>query len=96
VKAAALGRVSALIEGHERRAADPEGVLLSDADALSFFSLNSAGFLDYYGAGHTRRKVEYTLGRLRPESEARLDHVWLRPELRAFVAATRLARESGS
>ena len=46
---------------------DAEAVsLLNDADALSFFSLNSVGYLDYYGPEQTRKKVAYTLRRLRP------------------------------
>ncbi len=62
------------IAAHERPpdtadTADGEGeaiALLNDADALSFFSLNSVGYLDYFGPEATRRKVAYTLGRLRP------------------------------
>lgn len=42
--------------------------LVNDADALSFFSLNSAGFLAYYGPEHTALKVEYTLARMRPSA----------------------------
>lgn len=86
VDAAVVARASALVEGHERTGVDREGVLLSDADALSFFSLNSSGFLDYYGADHTQRKVAYTLGRLRPESRTRLSRLRLRPEIATFVA----------
>jgi hypothetical protein len=45
---------------------------VNDADALSFFSLNSLGFLRYYGLPHTARKVDYTLGRMGPAARARL------------------------
>lgn len=69
------------------RERDPELALLEDADGLSFFSLNSAGFLDYYGPAHTRRKIAWTLARMGPEARARLR--WVR--LRADVA--RLARD---
>jgi hypothetical protein len=55
---------SELIERHEQPGDDPELRLLNDADALSFFSLNSAGFLAYYGLEHLRKKVRYTLDRM--------------------------------
>lgn len=60
-----------LIAVHERRPAagdrDAEAIsLLNDADALSFFSLNSVGYLDYFGSEAAREKVEFTLRRLRP------------------------------
>jgi len=51
--------------------------LLNDADALSFFSLNSAGYLDYFGPEPTRKKVAYTLRRLRPEARRHLAGVRL-------------------
>lgn len=63
-----LARIQQLIEEHEQPGEDPELSLLNDADALSFFSLNSMGFLRYYGPAHTRRKVLYSLRRLRPET----------------------------
>jgi hypothetical protein len=89
-------RVSRLIAEHERpaREGDPDAeeiALLNDADALSFFSLNSAGYLDYYGPEQTRRKVAYTLRRLRPEARRRLAGIRLRPEVSAA-----LAREAGT
>ncbi|HEY4572453.1 MAG TPA: DUF4202 domain-containing protein, partial [Thermoanaerobaculia bacterium] len=61
--------------------------LLNDADALSFLSLNSAGYLDYFGPEATRRKVAYTLRRLRPEGRQYLDGLRLRPAVAAAVAA---------
>lgn len=79
-------RTARLIAEHERPpdAGDPEAeeiALLNDADALSFFSLNSVGYLDYYGPEQTRRKVEYTLRRLRPESLRYLEGLRLRPQV---------------
>jgi hypothetical protein len=73
-----------LIASHEHAAApgDPDAgaiALLNDADALSFFSLNSVGYLDYFGPEATRRKVAYTLRRLRPEARRHLDGMRLRP-----------------
>ncbi|NJK33078.1 MAG: DUF4202 domain-containing protein [Deltaproteobacteria bacterium] len=80
-----VDRAAWLIATHERRSDEPELALLNDADALSFFSLNSPGFADYYGPEHTRMKVAYTLNRLRPPSRRFLDHIRLRPEVRALV-----------
>lgn len=78
-------RAAALVARHERPGGDPELDLLNDADALSFFSLNSGGFMDYYGPEHTRRKVDYTLARLRPEARRRLAALRLRPDVAALV-----------
>jgi hypothetical protein len=87
-------RVGRLVAGHERAPApdDPDAsdlALLNDADALSFFSLNSSGYLDYYGPEPTRRKVAYTLARLRPAARQRLRRIRLRPEVAAAVAAAK-------
>jgi predicted metal-dependent HD superfamily phosphohydrolase len=95
VDAEARERAARLIAAHEHLPApgDPDAValsLLNDADALSFFSLNSAGYLDYFGPEATRRKVAYTLRRLRPEARRYLDGLRLRPavadELEALAA----------
>ena len=78
-------RTARLIAAHEHAAAAPGNpdagaiALLNDADALSFFSLNSVGYLDYFGPEATRRKVAYTLRRLRPEARRHLDGMRLRP-----------------
>lgn len=84
-------RTARLITEHERppAAGDPEAreiALLNDADALSFFSLNSVGYLDYYGLEQTRRKVAYTLRRLRPGSLRYLDSIRLRPKVAEVLA----------
>lgn len=79
-------RVREIIALHERRRGDdPEIALLNDADALSFFSLNSAGYLDYFGPEQTRRKVAYSLGRLGPCGRKKLAHVRLRPDVRGLM-----------
>jgi len=86
VGAAALAaRVQELVTAHEVPGDDPERVLLNDADALSFFSLNACGFLAYYGLAHTRRKVAYTLGRLSARGFRELAGVRLSAELYALV-----------
>jgi hypothetical protein len=59
-----IDRVMALVAGHETVTDDPEKTTLTEADALSFFSLNAPGFARYYGPDHTARKVAYTLDRL--------------------------------
>jgi hypothetical protein len=61
-----------LVARHERPQEDPDLLLLNDADALSFFALNSWGFVAHFGAEHSRKKVAYTLGRMRPSARERL------------------------
>jgi hypothetical protein len=78
-------RVVYLVEGHERRSDDPEQALLGDADALSFLSLTSPSYVDYFGVDQARRKVRYTLGRLRHTARARLAAVRLRDDVRTLV-----------
>lgn len=56
----------ALVAGHERPDASPELRAVNDADALSFFSLNSPGYLAYFGSEQTARKIAYTLARMSP------------------------------
>jgi len=87
IEGEAMDRIEYLIQRHERPQRDPELAVLCDADALSFFSLNSAGFLDYFGFEHTRRKVAYTFSRLRPEARGRLLQIRYRPEVEAMVMA---------
>jgi hypothetical protein len=92
VDAGTRERTAQLIALHEHcpKPGDPDAAalsLLNDADALSFFSLNSAGYLDYFGPEATRRKVAYTLRRLRPEARRHLDGLRLRPAVAAAVAA---------
>ncbi len=82
-------RTSALVSRHEETGADPELALLNDADALSFFSRNSDGFLRYFGLDHTRAKVRYTLGRMRPAAHARLGQMRLVPDVRGLVVESR-------
>lgn len=86
-------RVRSLVSSHERPTDEEDLLLLNDADALSFFSLNSSGFIDYYGPEHTRKKVAYTLRRMRSRARARLASCRLRPEIEAFVAGDGSFRE---
>jgi hypothetical protein len=82
---ASVARARDLIAGHEQPGDDPELRRLNDADALSFFSLNSPGFLDYFGPEHTRRKIRYTLGRLSPVNARYLSRIRMRPDFAALL-----------
>jgi hypothetical protein len=80
-------RVGRLIQEHELRqpARGGDAGLLADADALSFFSLNSPGFADYYGSEHTQKKVRYSLARMSPGAVRRLANVRLREDVRRHL-----------
>lgn len=80
-----LERAVTLVDTHELPHSDRERTILNDADALSFFSLNSAGFLDYYGVEHTRRKIAYTLARASAAARAKLPRLRLRRDVAALV-----------
>ena len=81
-------RVRTIVALHERRGHDPEIDLLNDADALSFFSLNSSGYADYFGPEQTKKKIAYTLARLSPSARRRLSAVKLRPDVAALVSGS--------
>jgi hypothetical protein len=81
-------RVADLLQRHERGgSADPELRALVDADALSFFSLNSPGYVDYFGPEQARKKVGWTLARLSPARRALVSRLRLRADVRALVDA---------
>ena len=83
--------VEALIEQHELPLRDSrygecsDLAVLGDADALSFFSLNSPSFADHYGAEHTRKKVRYSLGRMTDDATERLLGIKLRHDIARLV-----------
>jgi hypothetical protein len=83
--AALLGRAQELVARHEQPCDDTELRLLNNADSLSFFALNSAGFLAYYGPEHTRTKVAYTWERMQPSARAMLSEVRLEAPLRCML-----------
>jgi hypothetical protein len=66
VPSAILAATTALIAVHERTSADAVSQAINDADGLSFFSLNSFGYLRYFGEEQTAKKIEYTLTRMSP------------------------------
>jgi hypothetical protein len=79
-------RAVSLVAEHESQGDDPDRASLNDADALSFFSRNSAGYADYFGEVQLRRKIAYTLRRMRPSARGRLATVRLRDDVgRALV-----------
>jgi hypothetical protein len=87
VDGATAARAGDLVAAHERRGGDVEVDLLNDADALSFFSLNSAGYADYFGVEQTRKKIRYTLARLGPPARRRLARVRLRTDVERLLDA---------
>jgi hypothetical protein len=58
-----VDRVVDLVSRHERADPDDERTLLVDADVLSFFALNAAGYLVYFGPEATEKKVAWSLQR---------------------------------
>lgn len=81
VPASTIASACALIAVHEHAVVplesaagvdEPELRALNDADALSFFSLNSPGYLAYFGPEQTARKVDYTLRRMSPVARREL------------------------
>ncbi len=78
-------RTRAIVAAHEQRGVDRDVDLLNDADALSFFSLNSSGYLDYFGVEQTRRKIAWTLRRLGSSARPKLALAKLRPDVERLV-----------
>ncbi|HEX8255430.1 MAG TPA: DUF4202 family protein, partial [Thermoanaerobaculia bacterium] len=78
-------RVAELIAKHERPTDDADVALLNDADALSFFSLNSHGYASYFGPEQTKKKVAYTWNRMRDGARAKLATVRLRADVREMI-----------
>jgi hypothetical protein len=64
-----------LVERHERAGPSDAIRLVNDADALSFFSLNSPGYLAYFGPEQTAKKVAYTLARMSDTARAWLARI---------------------
>jgi dTDP-glucose pyrophosphorylase len=89
-------RVAWLVAAHERTGDDPERALLNDADALSFFSQNSAGYFDYFGPEQSLRKIAYSLGRMRPAARRRLATMRLRADVARGLDEVRRRRERES
>jgi hypothetical protein len=86
----------ALIAVHEHASDNLILRTINDADALSFFSLNSPGYLAYFGAEQTNRKVLYTLARMSPAARRELAMVRLPRQVSEQVLRAIAARISGS
>lgn len=80
-----LEQVSYLVERHERPQNNKALMLLNDADALSFFSINSSGFIRYFGNEHTEKKVRYSLARISEHAREWLFALRLRQDLREML-----------
>jgi hypothetical protein len=78
-------RAAAIIVAHERRSDDAEVTTLNDADALSFFSLNSSGYANYFGPEQTRKKIAWTWNRMSAAARARTKSMRLRHDVRALL-----------
>jgi hypothetical protein len=85
VSESVIARVRELIARHERQSDDREIAVLNDADALSFFSLNSHGYASYFGPEQTKKKVAYTWNRMRDGARAKLAGVRLREDVRSML-----------
>jgi hypothetical protein len=66
-----------------------ESAILREADALSFFSLNSPSFADHYGPFHTQKKVRHSLNRLSAASQLRLGRIKLRADIAELLDTAR-------
>jgi hypothetical protein len=85
---AAVARAASLVARDGDGGDERERALLEDADALSFFSLGSADYLDCFGPTQTRKKLRASLERLSTRGLERLRDVGLRPDVHAlFVEA---------
>ncbi len=78
-------RVLNLIAGHERTSEDAETALLNDADALSFFSLDSGAYADSFGPREAKKKVESSWRRMSSAARAKLAGVRLRRDVREML-----------
>jgi hypothetical protein len=89
-------RAGALVATHEVPGDDPDKALLNEADALSFFSLNAPGFLNYYGRPHTETKVAYTLARLSTRGWAQLARIRHRDDVAEILTGVVARRGRGA
>jgi hypothetical protein len=78
-----------------RRPVEPAVAVLSNADALSFFSLGATGVARHFGLPHTARRVLHGVRRLDVEGHSWLARLKLPRTIRALVFEA-LAEESGA
>lgn len=87
LSSAVCDEVAWLITEHERKSDVSELALLNDADALSFFSLNSPGYADYFGPEQLRKKVAYSWNRMSDRARAKLAMVRMREDVSEALAS---------
>lgn len=85
VAASDAARTRELVGRQHVSPGDPDVLLVDDADALSFLSLQSCRYADHFGLAQTRRKVAFTVGRLRPIARDKLRLIRLRPDVDRLV-----------
>jgi hypothetical protein len=78
-----VDRVADLVCG--RSLYEREAALLDDADAVSFLSLTSAAYADYFGLAQTRRKVTFLLNRLGHSARSKVALIRLRPDVHRLL-----------
>ena len=78
-----------LVAVHERAHGSGARRAVSDADALSFFSLNSPGYLAYFGPEQTASKVAYTHARMSPRARRWLASLRVPEAVLRHLPATR-------
>lgn len=83
VEGAVVERVCDLVRGTSFE--DAEAAVLDDADCLSFLSLMSPAYADYFGLAQTRRKVTFTLNRLGAAARSKVALVRLRPDVHRLL-----------
>src|SRR5262249_24810785 len=87
-----------LIREHERpllaRGSEAEARVLADADALSFFSLNSPGYKDYFGTRQSRIKIQHALDRMSTRARAHLQKVRLRVDVAQLLREALRGRDA--
>lgn len=90
-------RTAELIAGHDQpgHADGSDAALLEDADALSYFCLNSSGYLSYYGEQQARRKIAWTYARLSGKGRGRLARLPLPPAVAALLPRPQPTGEIG-
>ncbi|MGC4069268.1 MAG: DUF4202 family protein [Polyangiaceae bacterium] len=81
-----LVEVARLVGAHDSAGnASPHVALLNDADSLSFFSLNSWGYYQYFGDDQTSRKVKFTVQRMSDRALRVLPHLRYHPKVQACL-----------
>jgi hypothetical protein len=82
---APIARLAEIGIEHHEHAKGP----VADADALSFFAFNSAGYLRYFGAEQTAQKVVYSFKRLSQRARRELARLRLPAPIAAQLANLR-------